>query len=174
MQIVKPTEKEFDANSYQNLYVQIVSGNDALLSLRENTLTIESFFKAIPETKLHYRYAESKWNAKEILAHIIDTERILVYRALSIARGEKSSLLGFDENVYAANSNMGKQSLRSLLLQFKAQRKSTIMMFKSFGKRELGRMGQANNLPTNARVLAWFIAGHELHHINILKERYHF
>ncbi len=172
MQIVRPTDKEFDINSYQNRYIQAVSGNDALVSLKENILTVETFFKEIPETKLQYCYAEGKWNVKEILAHIIDTERILTYRALSIARGEKHSLLGFDENAYAANSNMGKQSLRSLLLQYKAQRKSTILLFKSFGKRELSRMGQANNLPTNARVLAWFIAGHELHHINIIKERY--
>ena len=172
MQIVRPTDKEFDTNSYQNRYIQAVSGDDALLSLKENLLAVETFFKEIPEKKLLYSYAESKWNIKEILAHLIDTERILTYRALSMARGEQNSLLGFDENVYAANSNMGKQSLRSLLLQFKAQRKSTIMMFKSFGKRELGRMGKANNLPTNARVLAWFIAGHELHHINIIKERY--
>jgi uncharacterized damage-inducible protein DinB len=172
MKIVRPTEKEFDVNSYQNRYIQAVSGDDALLSLKENLLTVESFLKNIPEEKLDYRYAEGKWSIKEILGHIIDTEKVLVYRALSTARGDKQSLLGFDEELFAANSNLGKKSLRSLLLQFKTQRKSTIQMFNSFGNRELSRMGLANGLPTNARVLAWFIAGHELHHINIIKERY--
>jgi len=133
---------------------------------------VDNFFKNISQEKLHFRYAEGKWTPIEILGHIIDTERILLYRALSIARGEKQSLLGFNEENYVKATNFDKKSLRSLLQQFKAQRKSTVLFFKSLGKRELGRMGKANQMPTNARVLAWFLAGHELHHLNILKERY--
>jgi hypothetical protein len=91
---------------------------------------------------------------------------------LSIARGEKNSLMGFDEEVYMKHSNFDKKNLRSLMQQYKAQRKSTILLFNSFTNKDLSRMGRANNLPTNARVLAWFVAGHELHHLSILKERY--
>lgn len=172
MKISRPTATEYDVNSYQNRYIQRVTGDDALKTLSENILIVDSFFKNIPEEKLHFRYAEGKWTPLEMLGHIIDTEKILLYRALSVARGEKQSLLGFEEDDYVKATNFDKKSLRSLLLQFKAQRKSTVLFFKSLGKRELGRMGKANQLPTNARVLAWFIAGHELHHLNILKERY--
>lgn len=172
MKISRPTAAEYDVNSYQNRYIQAVTGDDALKTLSENISIVDNFFKNIPEEKLHFRYVEGKWTPLEILGHIIDTEKILLYRALSVARGEKQSLLGFDEDSFVKATNFDKKSLRSLLLQFKAQRKSTVLFFKSLGKRELGRMGKANQLPTNARVLAWFIAGHELHHLNILKERY--
>jgi DinB superfamily len=172
MKIFRPTSNEYDTNSYQHHYIQTVIGNDAIDSLKKNLLFVEDFFKNIPQEKLLFRYDEEKWTPLEILGHIIDTERILCYRALSVARGEKQSLLGFEEDDYVKATNFNAQSLRSLILQYKAQRKSTILLFKSFDKRELERMGLANNLPTNARVLAWFVAGHELHHLNILKERY--
>ncbi|AFK04330.1 hypothetical protein Emtol_3201 [Emticicia oligotrophica DSM 17448] len=172
MKISRPTANEYDINSYQNRYIQAVMGDDALKILAENISIVENFFKNIPLEKLHFRYAEGKWSPLEMLGHIVDTEKILLYRALSVARGEKKSLLGFEEDDYVKAANFDKKSLRSLLLQFKAQRKSTILFYKSLGKRELSRMGLANGLPTNARVLAWFIAGHELHHLNILKERY--
>ena len=172
MKISRPTANEYDINSYQNRYIQAVMGDDALKILAENISIVENFFKNIPIEKLHFRYAEGKWTPLEMLGHIVDTEKILLYRALSVARGEKKSLLGFEEDDYVKAANFDKKSLRSLLLQFKAQRKSTILFYKSLGKRELSRMGLANGLPTNARVLAWFIAGHELHHLNILKERY--
>jgi uncharacterized damage-inducible protein DinB len=172
MKISRPTEHEYDLNSFQSRYIQRVAGDDALKTLSENLSIVDNFFKNISQEKLHFRYAEGKWTPIEMLGHIIDTERILLYRALSIARGEKQSLLGFNEENYVKATNFDKKSLRSLLQQFKAQRKSTVLFFKSLGKRELGRMGKANQMPTNARVLAWFLAGHELHHLNILKERY--
>ncbi len=172
MKIFRPTEKEYDINSYQHRYIQAVSGDDALYTMKENMVAVDTFFKNIPVDKLLFRYAESKWTPIEILGHLIDTERILCYRALCVARGEKQSLLGFDEAAYINATNFNKKSLRNLLLQYKIQRKSTIQLFNSFGKRELSKMGNANNLPTNARVLAWFVAGHELHHLNIIKERY--
>lgn len=172
MKISRPTEHEYDATSYQHRYIQVVMGDDAIKTLSENISIVDNFFKNIPIEKLHFRYSEGKWTPLEMLGHIIDTEKILLYRALSVARGEKQSLLGFEEEEYVKATNFDKKSLRSLLLQYKAQRKSTVLFFKSLGKRELGRMGKANQLPTNARVLAWFIAGHELHHLNILRERY--
>jgi hypothetical protein len=172
MKISRPTENEYDINSYQHRYIQAVSGENALKTLKENLLIVDNFFQNIPAEKLHFRYSEGKWTPLEILGHIIDTERILCYRALSIARGEKNSLMGFDEEVYMKHSNFDKKNLRSLMQQYKAQRKSTILLFNSFTNKDLSRMGRANNLPTNARVLAWFVAGHELHHLSILKERY--
>ncbi len=172
MKISKPTEKEYNVHSPQNSYIQAVTLPNALQAMAENIFIVENFFKSLPAEKHFYRYAEGKWTPIEVLGHLIDTERILAYRAMCIARNEKQSLPGFDEANYVAATDFNKKSLRSLLLQYKAQRKSTILLFKSFSQHELSRLGLANNWPTSARAIAWIIPGHELHHLNILKERY--
>ena len=172
MKILRPVEKEYRGNVFQQRYIQTVKAEDALMALKENMLVVEAFFKNIAPEKLLFRYAEGKWTPLEILGHLIDTERILSYRALSAARNEKKPLLGFEEDDYVKATNFNKQRLSSLLLQYKTQRKSTLLLFKSFSVTELGRIAKANGYPTNARGLAWVIAGHELHHLNIINERY--
>ncbi|WP_337044594.1 DinB family protein [Emticicia sp. 17c] len=172
MKIFKPTQNEYNAQSQQNIYVQAVTSENALQTMAENISIVDNFFKSLPVEKYFYRYAEGKWTPLEVLGHLIDCERILAYRAMCIARGEKQSLPGFEEADYVNATNFNKKSLRSLLLQYKAQRKSTILLFKSFSQRELSRIGLANNWSITPRAIAWIIAGHELHHLNILKERY--
>lgn len=172
MKISPPKDSELNINPLQLRYIQTVSGDNALASMKENLQIIVDFFKNLPEDKLYFRYAEGKWTPIEILGHIIDTERILAYRALSLARNEKQALLGFEEDDYVKATNFNKKSLRSLLLQYKTQRKSTILLFSSFSNRELNRVGKANGYPSSAKTMAWILAGHELHHLNILKERY--
>jgi hypothetical protein len=172
MKISRPTEQEYNATSFQSRYIQAVTGEDALKNLRENFSIVENFYKNMPAEKLHFRYAEGKWTPIEVLGHIIDTERILAYRALCIARGEKQSLPGFEEEEYVKATNFEKQSLRNLLLQYKAVRKANILLFKTFSKKEMKRIGKANDINYSARAMVWLIAGHELHHLNILKERY--
>lgn len=172
MKIFKPTPQEYNANSYQHSYIQQVTADDALKQMAENISIVDNFYKSLPIEKHFYRYAEGKWSPIELLGHLIDTERILAYRAMCIARGEKQSLPGFDEAEYVASTYFNKKSLRSLLQQYKAQRKSTILLFKSFSNQELLRLGLANNQPTSTRALGWLIPGHELHHIKILNERY--
>jgi hypothetical protein len=172
MKISRPTEQEYNATSFQSRYIQAVTGEDALKNLRENFSIVENFYKNMPAEKLHFRYAEGKWTPIEVLGHIIDTERILAYRALCIARGEKQSLPGFEEEEYVKATNFEKQSLRNLLLQYKAVRKANILLFKTFSQKEMKRIGKANDINYSARAMVWLIAGHELHHLNILKERY--
>lgn len=172
MKISRPTEQEYNATSFQSRYIQAVTGEDALKNLRENFSIVENFYKNMPAEKLHFRYAEGKWTPIEVLGHIIDTEIILAYRALCIARGEKQSLPGFEEEDYVKATNFEKQSLRNLLLHYKAVRKANILLFKTFSQKEMKRIGKANNINYSARAMVWLIAGHELHHLNILKERY--
>jgi hypothetical protein len=172
MKISRPTEQEYNATSFQSRYIQAVTGEDALKNLRENFSIVENFYKNMPAEKLHFRYAEGKWTPIEVLGHIIDTERILAYRALCIARGEKQSLPGFEEEEYVKATNFEKQSLRNLLLHYKAVRKANILLFKTFSQKEMKRIGKANDINYSARAMVWLIAGHELHHLNILKERY--
>ena len=172
MKISRPTENEYNVASFQYRYIQAVTGEDAFKTLRENISVVENFYKNIPAEKLHYRYSEGKWTPIEVLGHIIDTERILAYRALCIARGEKQSLPGFEEEDYVKATNFEKQSLKNLLLQYKAVRKANLMLFKTLTTKELKRIGKANNINYSAGAMAWLITGHELHHLNILKERY--
>lgn len=172
MKISRPSENEYNASSPQYRYIQAVTSEDAFKILRENFLIVENFFKNLPKEKLHFRYAEGKWTPIEVLGHIIDTERILAYRALCIARGEKQSLPGFEEEDYVKATNFEKQSLRNLLLHYKAVRKANLLLFKTLSTKEWKRIGKANNINYSARALAWLIAGHEIHHLNILKERY--
>ncbi len=172
MKISRPTEQEYNTTSFQYRYIQLVTGEDAFKNLRENISVVENFYRNIPIEKLHFRYAEGKWTPIEVLGHIIDTERILAYRALCIARDEKQSLPGFEEEDYVKATNFEKQSLRNLLLQYKAVRKANLLLFKTLSAKEWKRIGKANNINYSARTMAWVIAGHELHHLNILKERY--
>ncbi len=130
------------------------------------------FFKNIPVQKANYQYAAGKWTLKEMLLHIIDTERIFAYRAVSIARGDKTPLPGFDENTYAANSMADKRSWESLLQEFAAVRQSSDLLLQSFNDEQLLQSGTTNNYPTTVNALAFIIYGHILHHIAVIKERY--
>ncbi|HYG39585.1 MAG TPA: DinB family protein [Cytophagales bacterium] len=129
-------------------------------------------FKFLSSEKENYRYAPEKWSVKEVLGHIIDTEIIMAYRALCISRGEKASLPGFDEQQYVINSNFANQKIGDLLEHYKMVRFSNILLFKGFTEEMFTRKGISNGNEINTRALSYIIAGHEVHHIGILKERY--
>jgi hypothetical protein len=126
----------------------------------------------VPEEKLSYRYAEGKWTIKEIMAHLIDDERIYAYRALRFARNDQTELPGFDQDDYAIESAANERSLDDLLEEFAAVRRSTIALFNSFDERVWTRSGVASGNVMSVRAAAYHIAGHELRHLNIIKERY--
>lgn len=142
---------------------------DALQNSHEKTI---SQLQAIPEDKWHFRYAEGKWSIGEMVQHMIDTERIFAYRALCIARGETASLPGFDENAYAANSNGDSRNKESLLEEWTVVRKATTLLYNSFTDEQTGRTGTANNKSISVAAIGFICAGHALHHVHILKERY--
>ena len=119
-----------------------------------------------------FRYAENKWTIKEILVHIMDDERIFMYRALRIARNDKTPLPGFEQDDYVPYSRANERSLANIFREYKTVRNATLSLFNSLSKEDLMRVGTANNHHVNVRALAYHIAGHELHHLNIIKERY--
>ena len=126
----------------------------------------------ISEEKMNFSYAEGKWTIKEVIQHIIDTERILSYRLLSIARGEKQNLLPFEENAYAQNSHTNLRSKESLMNEFQWVRKSTKALFDSFTIEDLEQKGKANSVEITVDQLVRMLIGHVFHHIKILKKRY--
>ncbi len=168
--ITRPLTTEF-AEPYQR-YIDRVPDGNIIEILQSNLETWKSLIENLSEEKLNYRYAEGKWSIKEIIVHILDGERIFSYRALRFARNDKTSLQGFDENAYTPESNASNRTKQSLLDELTAIRRSTIEMFKNFTPEMFMRTGVASGYSISVRALAYVIAGHELHHMNVIKERY--
>jgi hypothetical protein len=157
---------------YQLNYINRVPDGDLIQHLENQLEATILFIKGLPEDKLNYRYAEGKWTIKQILQHLIDTERIMSYRALTFARNDKNELPGFEENDYAEEANADDRSPADLIDDFRSVRHSTLCLFGSFTNDMLGRSGIANKGRITVNSIAYVIAGHELHHMAIIRERY--
>jgi len=169
--IEKPKDGEFPP--YAIMYIKLLPDDGLLLKhLKENFDKTKEFILSLPEEKLTYRYAKNKWTIKEILVHIIDDERIYAYRALCFARNDKTELPGFEQDDYALFSNANERSIENILNEYEAVRNATITLFESFDEAALLRKGIANKNKATVRALGYHLAGHELHHINIIKEKY--
>jgi uncharacterized damage-inducible protein DinB len=169
--IEKPGEGEFPP--YAIMYIKLLPDDGLLLKhLAENFTNVKQFILSLPEDKLTYKYAKNKWTIKEILVHIIDDERIYTYRAMCFARNEKTELPGFEQDDYVAFSNANDRSIENILREYEAVRNATIALFEGLDEIALLREGIANNNKATVRALGYHIAGHELHHINIIKEKY--
>lgn len=128
--------------------------------------------KAISEDKGKHRYQPEKWTVKEVLAHMLDTERIMAYRALRFARNDKTPLHGFEENNYAPEANANERTFEELTNEFINLRKSTADLFRSFSEEMMIRTGTSNGAELSVVALGYIIAGHSIHHCNILVDRY--
>lgn len=159
-------------NPYYQTYINKVGDLELLEGLDSNLEIVLTFFRTIPDDKLEFRYAEGKWNIKEILQHIMDTERIFAYRALRIARQDKTPLPGFDQDDYVLPSKASARNFQSLLHEFVSVRIATLELFKSFDDEMLLATGTASNSSLSARAAGFIIIGHENHHIEVIKERY--
>jgi uncharacterized damage-inducible protein DinB len=134
---------------------------------------VEELFGALDEHAIAgFRYAPGKWTLKEILGHLIDDERIFAYRVLCIARGDARPLASFDENDYVAGANFEEQPLRDLLDDYALTRRATIALLRSLPDEAWSRRGNVAGYEATVRGLAWHIAGHELHHLATIRERY--
>ena len=157
---------------YFKPYIEKVGNKSLLKSLKKGRRKTVKFFKSIPEDKLDFRYSEGKWTVKDILLHLIDAERAFYYRALQFARSKDANLEGFDENEFVANAGANSRSIKSLLKEYKTVRKSTIQMYKTFSVETLKRVGKADNTSLSVRAAGFLACGHEIHHKQIIKERY--
>jgi uncharacterized damage-inducible protein DinB len=170
--IPKPLEGEYPP--YAIMYMRLIPDGQVLQYLRDNFIAVKELIYSLPEKTLYHRYAEGKWSIKEVLIHIIDDERIFAYRALRFARGEQQNLIGFDQDAYTALSQADERDLDNIFEEYEAVRRSTIALFNGLPEESLTRMGKGTGTFNNAtvRALAYHIAGHEQHHINLIKERY--
>ena len=169
--IAKPQEGEFPR--YANMYIRLMPDDGLLLKhLEDNFIATKELILSLNEEKLNYSYAANKWTIKEILVHIIDDERIYAYRALCFARNDKTELPGFEQDDYALYSRANERSIENIFEEYEALRNATIALFNGLPEDSLLRAGTANNNKATVRAMAYHIAGHELHHMNIIKEKY--
>jgi uncharacterized damage-inducible protein DinB len=159
---------------YFEQYMQLSALKDKTIieSLESAQDEFESVLRNLPDKKHSYSYASGKWTLKELIQHIIDTERVFCYRALSFARNDQTPLPGFDQDIFVDNDTANERDYYDLLDEMKVLRKSSIQLFNSFSKEALLRIGVASNNKMSVRPLGYLFSGHQIHHIKIVKERY--
>jgi len=157
---------------YYETYISKVKGNNILSILEAQRLQMAQLLAAHTERDGNFRYAPGKWTVKEVLGHVTDCERIFAYRALRIARGDQTPLQAFEQDDYVREGNFGERTLVDLAEEFTLVRAATIALFKPLQKDAWTRRGVANKNEVTVRALAFIVAGHELHHRQILEERY--
>ncbi|PVY41674.1 DinB family protein [Pontibacter virosus] len=168
--ISAPHPAEYD--EFFNSYISNAKTDDLLPALAASEEYIVNFMLSLKEQQLKHRYQPGKWSIKEMLVHMADTERIFAYRALCFARNDKTELPGFDENAYAEHSKADIRPITSILAEYAAARQATIELYKGFDDEMLGHTGIASGRSVSVRALGFAILGHEIHHLNIIRERY--
>ncbi|MED3539509.1 DinB family protein [Bacillus toyonensis] len=160
----RPDANEY--NPYYSTYINLIPNGDIIRILEQQMKETNLLLKDIPDSEGHFRYAPNKWSIKEVIGHIVDTERIMAYRLLSVARGETAELPGYNDDMYVL------RAAQDLLENLTVVRQSTVHLLKSLDKEAWLQRGIANNSEVTVLALANIIAGHELHHRQIIKERY--
>ncbi len=161
-----------DYAPYQVSYVSLVPDGDILETLRSEFSTTLALLKSVSEETSLHRYAPEKWSIRETVLHVSDTERVFAYRALRFARGDKTELAGFEQDGYVEHSAADARSWQSILDEFTAVRQSSIELFRNLPPDAWARAGIASGYHITVLALAYLIPGHELHHRNILRQRY--
>jgi hypothetical protein len=164
-------------NEYAPYYKQYIKGieenkKSIIDNLIDSQKEFENVLKNISLEKQNFAYAKGKWTIKEVIQHIIDTERVFNYRAMCFARNDKTSLPGFDHDLFIKNVNMDAIDYTDLLYEMEVLRKSTILLFKSFSEEALLRIGMGSGNKMSVRALGYLFSGHQIHHLNVVKELY--
>lgn len=166
----RPQDTEFAG--YCENYISRIQQEDICQVLKDQEANFGELYHSFTDEQWVFSYAPDKWTIKDVLLHIIDTERIFAYRALRISRGDATALPGFNQDVYADNAKATKRTGASLLEEYHQVRKSTISLFSNMSDEDCIREGNASKLLFTPLGTAYMIAGHENHHFAILKERY--
>ncbi|HYO90463.1 MAG TPA: DinB family protein [Pyrinomonadaceae bacterium] len=166
----RPDKSEYAP--YYEKYMSLVPAGDIIATLGQQLEGTLATLRGITEEQANSRYAEGKWSVKELVGHIIDTERIFGYRALRFARNDQTPLPGYEQDDYVSNARFGELSLSDLAEELEHVRKANLCLFRQFDAETWQRQGEANNQMASVRALVHIIAGHETHHMNILRTRY--
>lgn len=167
--IARPNADEH--SPYYAKYITQVPEGDLVSMLREQLMETAALLRGVGD-RADYAYAPGKWTIKEVVGHVSDVERVMSYRALRIARNDKTNLPGFDENAFVANASFGRRTVDDLVEELQVVRAATIHLAKHLDADELARRGTANGHEISVRALFYIIAGHERHHVALLRDRY--
>ena len=165
-------KKDITVPDFYKTYLNALQEDNLQEALANNTRRFRKLLKQIPHKKINYAYAEGKWTIKELLQHIIDSERVFIYRALTFARHDPAPLPGFDENNWAITAKAPKRKWNELVEEFKALRTANELFLNSLDDDQLQQTGSANNSNISVAGLAFVCAGHVAHHIRVIRERY--
>ncbi len=160
---------------YADFYAGYISGlppGDILEILDRQKSQLRHLAENVKADRETFRYAPGKWSLREVIGHLIDAERVFSYRALCFSRGDETPLPGFDENFYVANASFDSRPLSSLIEELTLLRSANVLLFRSLAPEKLARAGVANSYPVSVRALAFILAGHLHHHLEVLRERY--
>nr|WP_321234221.1 DinB family protein [uncultured Psychroserpens sp.] len=170
------TNKELkpeEFNEYYGRYIYKLANNVSLIEgFKNGANQVQRFFESIPEHKHDFRYKTNKWSLKEILQHLIDTERIFIYRTFRIARNDKTALAGFNQDDYVLPSKASHKTMNQLLEEFKTGRNNSISILESLSSSDLETIGNSNGSPMSSRAAAFTIIGHDIWHMDVINERY--
>lgn len=166
----RPSSSEFAP--YYGTYVGAMPEGDVVAALAEQGGETFALLSGLSEADGSFRYAPDKWTIRDLVQHLSDSERVFAYRALRFARGDETPLPGFDQDPYAAAARADRRPLRDLAEELRDIRRTTLALVRSFDEEMLGRSGVASGNPMSVRALVWVIAGHERHHLKVLRERY--
>ena len=167
---IHPKEDEY--MPYYSKYISLVPEGGIVELLKEQLSKTQSWLRGLSEAQGDYRYAPDKWSVKEVIGHICDAERVFAYRALCFARGDQSPLPSFEQDDYIKFGNFNSRSLADITEEFELVRRSTIALFQHLDSEAWTRRGTASNAEVSVRALAYIIAGHERHHLDVLHSRY--
>ncbi len=170
LMIVKPQPAEYAP--YYGKYVSLVPDGNILQTLGQQLKDTLALLRSISEPQANSRYAPDKWSIKQLTGHVIDTERIFGYRALRFARNDQTPLHGFEQDDYTLNASFDDYTLGELALEFEYVREATLCLFRHLTREAWQRTGTASGSEVSVCALAYIIAGHELHHVNILRTKY--
>lgn len=168
--ITRPDDTEYAP--YFQRYTSKVDGNDAFAVLEKSATETVAFLSSIPAERWDFSYAPGKWTLKESMIHMNDTERIFAYRATRISRNDKTPLMGFEQDDYVPYYHPETRSAASIISEYKAVRMATLELFRYLTPEDLLRTGTSSNMPISVRALAYLIAGHENHHMALIREKY--
>jgi hypothetical protein len=167
---LRPESTEY--NEYFDRYISLVPQGDVILNLERQLNETLATLLSISEADANSSYAPGKWSLKEVVGHILDSERVFGYRALAFARNDAANLPGFEQDDYVSNGSFNSVAIKDLALEFEHVRRANILFFRHLAPEAWQRTGVANNNPVSVRAIAYIIAGHELHHLSIIKTRY--
>lgn len=166
----RPSSDEYAP--YYNTYVQLVPKGDVLAILETQLRETLALLRGLSDAQAAFSYADGKWSVKEVIGHIIDTERVFAYRGLCFARGDSTPLPGFEQDDYVLGAEFNARSVESMAGEFEHMRHSNIYLFSTWSEAVQLRRGTANGNAVTARAIPFILAGHERHHLNIIRDRY--